>query len=49
MSSKHVELLMEAVAKLQADVEWLKRSQLGIYGAFGVGMVTLVTTLLLKR
>jgi hypothetical protein len=48
MSNKHVELLMEAVAKMQADIEWLKRGQLGLYGAFGVGAITVVTTLLLR-
>lgn len=48
MPNKTVEALMHAVDRLQADVEWLKKGMLGMYAAFSVGMVTIVTALLLK-
>jgi hypothetical protein len=49
MSSKSVELLLQAVARLQADVAWLKRGMIGIYATVGVSVVTLFTSLLMHK
>lgn len=49
MSNRHIEMLMEAVAKLQSDVEWLKKGMMGMYASMGVCVVTLITSLLLKK
>ena len=56
MPSHQVELLMEAVNKLhtaittlKTDVQWLKRGMIGVYASVGVGVVTLITTLLMRR
>jgi len=56
MPNKTVEALMDAVDKmhlslvaLKSDVQWLKRGMIGIYASVGLGLVTIVTTLLMRR
>lgn len=49
MANKHVEMLMEAVAKLQADVEWLKKFSYGMAALMGTTTSAVVINLLVRR
>jgi hypothetical protein len=56
MPNHNVELLMEAVAKLQTslatlktDIQWLKRGMLGLYASVGAGVIALITSFIAHK